>query len=303
MNLLIIGSGPAGMTAGIYASRAGLRPLLLTGLQEGGLMVNTTEIENYPGFPEGISTYELAQSFKKQALRFGCHVKNQEVEEVDLQDRPFLVTTSEEDYRTEALLIATGASPRKLGLESEERYTGRGVSYCATCDGFLYRGEEIAIVGGGDSALEEALFLSRFASKVYLIHRRDTLRGSKILQDRIMAQDTIQVLWDTVVRDILPGEKNRLEGLILYHKKKEEEYKLKVRGLFVAVGYLPNSQLFSPWLKVDEGGYIVTDSRYSTSIEGVFAAGDVQDPYYRQVVTACGSGAAAALEVKRYLLD
>lgn len=303
MNLLIIGSGPAGMTAGIYASRAGLRPLLLTGLNEGGLIVNATEIENYPGFPEGISTYDLAQSFKKQAQRFGCHFKNQEVEEVDLGDRPFLITTSDKEYKTESLLIATGASPRRLGLEAEERYTGRGVSYCATCDGFFYQGEEIAIVGGGDSALEEALFLSRFASKVYLIHRRDTLRGSKILQDRIMAQDTIQVLWDTVVRDILPGENNRLGGLILYHKKKEEEYKLKVRGLFVAVGYVPNSQLFSPWLKVDEEGYIVTDSRYSTSVEGVFAAGDVQDPYYRQVVTACGSGAAAALEVRRYLQD
>lgn len=303
MDLLIIGSGPAGMTAGIYASRAGLKPILLTGREEGGLIINTTEIENYPGFPQGIPTFELVQNFKEQVERFGCQIKSQVVQSVDLERRPFLITTEEEEYRPKALLIATGASPRKMGLEVEERLTGQGVSYCATCDGFFYRNERVAIIGGGDTALEEALFLSRFAKKVYLIHRRDALRGSKILQDRVFGEEKIEILWDSIVSDILPGEKNKLHGLLLYHKKKEREYQVEVEGLFVAIGYLPNSHLFQSWLNLDEEGYILTDNRYRTSREGVFAAGDVQDPYYRQVVTACGSGAAAAIEAERFLAD
>lgn len=301
MDLIIMGSGPAGLTAGIYASRAGLTSLLLTGKEEGGLIVNTNEIENYPGFPDGVDTFQLVQNFKKQGQRFGCQYRSQVVQEVDLAMNPLLIKTRKEEYRPQALLIATGASPRRLGLAVEADLVGRGVSYCATCDGFLFRQQEVAIVGGGDTALEEALFLSRFAKKVYLIHRRDALRGSQILQDRVSASDAVEILWNTVVQDILPGEKNMLKGLLLYNKKKEEEFFLHVAGFFVAIGYVPNSALFAPWLDIDAEGYIITDKRYRTSREGVFAAGDVQDPFYRQVVVACGSGAAAAMEAERFL--
>lgn len=301
MELIILGSGPAGLTAGIYASRAGLKPLLITGKQEGGLIVNATEIENYPGFPTGISPFDLTQNFKKQGERFGCQYRNQEVEQVQLTGDSFLLRTQEQEYSPQALIIATGASPRRLGLPAEEELVGRGVSYCATCDGFFFRDEPVAIVGGGDSALEEALFLSRFARTVYLIHRRDALRGSQILQERVFSNDKIQILWDSQVKDILPGEKNRLSSLLLWNQKKDLESTLEVTGLFVTIGYVPNTQLFTSQLSLDEGGYIVTDKRYRTSQEGVFAAGDVQDPHYRQVVVACGSGAAAAMEAEKYL--
>ncbi len=289
------------MMAGIYAGRGGLEPVLLTGPQPGGLLANATEIENFPGFPDGIATAELINNIRQQAENFEVDFRSQTASEVELSAGKLIVKAGDEVYEPQSLIVATGALPKRLGLKDEDKLQGKGVSYCATCDGFFYRGQEIAVVGGGNTALEEALFLTRFASRVYLIHRRSELRGSKLLQEKVFQDPKIQVIWDTVIRGIEGADDNKLKELLLYNKAEEGERRLQVRGLFVAIGYQPNTHLFWGQLELDDHGFIITDRGGRTSVEGVFAAGDVQDPHYQQAVTAAASGARAALEVENFL--
>ena len=301
-NLVIVGSGPAGYTAAIYASRANLNPLVITGKVQGGLLTQTTDVENFPGFPEGINGFELMINMQKQAERFGARLMNAEVVEADLkQGGPHkLKLSTGEEIECRAVVIATGASPRWLGLESEERLKNRGVSACATCDGAFYRGVPVAVVGGGDTALEEALFLTRFASKVYLIHRRDQFRGSKIMGDRVKENDKIEIIWDTVVEEVL-GE-TAVTGLKLKNVKTDEISEIEVDGFFVALGHVPNTKVFADQLETEESGYfkIAANSSY-TNIEGVFVAGDNADKDYRQAITAAGMGCRAAIDAERWL--
>ena len=299
--VIIIGSGPAGLSAAIYASRAGLSPLLLTGRAIGGQAATTDRIENYPGFPEGIAGSELTRLMQEQAERFGAQVVLDEVTVVDLSAHPFKVKTYDKEYAAKALIVATGISPRKLGVPGEEEFIGRGVSFCATCDGPFYKDKGVVVVGGGNSAVEEALFLTRFASKVHIVHRRDRLRADRILQARAEGNERIEFVWNSVVTEILGDVK--VMGVRLKNVKTGEESVLEADGVFVYIGNVPNTQLFAGQLELDERGYIVTDERQRTSVNGVFAAGDVQERVLQQVATAVGSGAKAAMEVERFIAE
>lgn len=299
-NLMIIGGGPAGLSAAIYAARAGLEPLVINGPEPGGQITTTSELENYPGFPDGIGGFEFMQKVTEQAEKFGARIVFEAVEKVVFRKRPYRIKTGVSNYKADSVIIATGASPRKLGLEKEEELVGSGVSYCATCDGALFKEEEVAVVGGGNVALEEAIFLTKFATRVYLIHRRDQLRGTKILGDRAKGNPDIEILWNTEVEKIL-GEKD-VEGLLVENNQTGEERKLSnVKGLFLAVGYQSSTELFVEDIELDRDGYIITDEKQATNKEGIFAAGDVQDSNYRQVITSAASGAKAAIEADKYL--
>jgi thioredoxin reductase (NADPH) len=304
-DILILGSGPAGHTAALYTARANLRPLVLEGEpsstsdQPGGQLMLTTDVENYPGFVDGVQGPELMAIFREQATRFGAEYLTVKAQEVDLSTRPFTVRGHDQEFSARAVIVATGARSLMLGLESERRLLGYGLSTCATCDGFFHRGEQIAVVGGGDSAVEEALFLTRFAEKVTVIHRRDALRASKIMQERAFKNDKIEFRWDSVVEEVL-GE-SKVSGVRLRHVESGELSDLPVSGVFVAIGHAPNTDLFRGQLELDDAGYIQTTEGTRTNIEGVFACGDVQDHVYRQAITAAGSGCMAAIDAERWL--
>src|SRR3972149_759995 len=301
---LIIGSGPAGYTAAIYAARANLKPVLYEGLQPGGQLTTTTEVENYPGYPEGITGPVMMEDFKKQAQRFGTDVRFGLATKVDFSKKPYTVIMDDKKIITaDAVIIATGATAKYLGLEDEKKYAGGGVSACATCDGFFYKGKDVAVVGGGDTACEEALYLSGLCNKVYIIVRRNVFRASKVMQERVMNTKNIEILWEHQTKGLF-GE-GVVEGANLIYKQgapEEKEVKIKIDGFFLAIGHTPNSEIFKAYLETDEGGYIKTIPGTSkTRVEGVFACGDVQDKTYRQAVTAAGSGCMAAIDAERYL--
>jgi thioredoxin reductase (NADPH) len=298
-NVVIVGSGPAGLTAAIYAARANLSPIELGGYVPGGQLMITTDVENYPGFPEGIQGPELMELFRRQAERFGARIIDVDVEKVDFSGRPFKLWAGGTEYRGQSVIVASGASALWLGLENETRLRGRGVSACATCDGFFFRGKKVAVVGGGDTALEEATFLTRFATDVALIHRRDHLRGSKIMQRRAFENPKIRVLWNAEVVDVLGNDV--VEGLRLRDTETGEERVEATEGLFLAIGYKPNTDVFRDWLELDEKGYLVVQDETRTKIDGVFVAGDVHDHRYRQAVTAAGDGCKAAIDAERWL--
>jgi thioredoxin reductase (NADPH) len=300
--VVIVGSGPAGLTAAVYAARADLEPVVIEGLGAGGQLMLTTEVENYPGFPEGIMGPDLMLRFREQAERFGTRFITADADAVDLSRAPFTVDVGGTEYQGRSVIISTGASAMMLGLPNEQRLLGHGVSTCATCDGFFFREQHIGIVGGGDTAIEEALFLTKFATKVTVIHRRDELRASKIMQDRAFANDKIDFRWNSVVEDALGTDK--LEGVKVRDVRTDETAELPLTGLFVAIGHRPNTDLFKGQLEMDENGYIVTrPGSTATSVEGVFAAGDVQDHVFRQAITAAGTGCMAAIEVERWLAE
>jgi len=297
--VIILGSGPAGYTAAIYAARATLKPLLLEGMQPGGQLTITTEVENFPGFPEGVMGPALMEEMKKQAERFGTRVVTAEATRVDLSQRPFRVTTADAEYTCHALIIATGASAKWMGIPSEKVYQGRGVSACATCDGFFFKNVEVGVVGGGDTAIEEATYLTRFASKVHLLHRRDTFRASKIMLERAATHPKIQIHVNTGVDEVLGDQK--VEGLRLRDTITGDERELPVQGLFIAIGHRPNTYAFRDWLEVDDKGYLVVHDETGSKIDGVFIAGDVHDHRYRQAVTAAADGCKAAIDAERWL--
>ncbi len=300
--VIIIGAGPAGYTAAIYLSRANIPNLMFEGMQPGGQLTITTEVENYPGFPDGIDGPELMMKFRAQAERFGTVIKSETVTAADLQSRPFKVTTDKAEYTVPAVIIATGSTARWLGLPDEEKFNGKGLSACATCDGFFFRGQEIAVVGGGDTALEEALYLTNFASKVTLIHRRDELRGSKIMQQRAFDNPKIEIAWNSVINRYLPDDQGNLRGLELKDTQDGSLRELEVTGCFIAIGHTPNTGFLDDQLPTDENGYLITrPGRAATEIAGVFAAGDVQDHVYRQAITSAGTGCMAAIEAERWL--
>jgi thioredoxin reductase (NADPH) len=298
-NVIIIGSGPAGLTAAIYTARANLKPLVFTGNEIGGQVSITNEVENYPGFPEGLTGPELVEKFQKQAERFGTRIEYAEVTEVDFEVQPFRVKTYDNEYQAKAIIIATGASPRKLGVPGEAELTGRGVSYCATCDGFFFRDKEVAVIGGGDSALEEGVFLTKFANRVRIIHRRDELRAGYALQERAKRNQKIEFVWDTVVTEI--NGNGAVESIQIKNVKTGEASTLKADGVFIYIGHYPNSHLFKDKLDLDERGYLITGRNTRTSVPGVFAAGEIADPVFRQVVSSAGEGCKAAIQVERYL--
>jgi len=301
-NMVIIGSGPAGLTAAIYAARANLKPLLIEGKEPGGQLTLTTLVENYPGFADGIMGPQLMEDMRKQALRFGADIIRDYVHKVKLKEYPFRVYYGDQEVEAKTVVISTGSSAKLIGLESERQLMGHGVSTCATCDGFFFRGKEIAVVGGGDSAMEESTFLTKFATKVAVIHRRDTLRASKIMQDRALANPKINFIWNTVVDDVLGGKESGVSGLKLKNIKTQEVSNLTVEGLFVAIGHNPNTEIFRGQIDLDERGYIKTQPDSTrTNIAGVFACGDVQDPVFRQAITAAGTGCMAAIEAERWL--
>jgi thioredoxin reductase (NADPH) len=300
-NVTIIGSGPAGLTAALYAARANLKPLVIEGIEAGGQLMLTTSVENFPGFRAGIMGPELMAEMRAQAERFGAEIIQGDVSKADLTRRPFKLEVSESLLYTEALIIATGASARLLGLPSERALLGHGVSTCATCDGFFFRDKPIAVVGGGDSALEEATFLTKFASKVTLIHRRDTLRGSKIMQDKAFENPKIDFAWNSELEDVLDIKQGFVTGVVLRDTLTGERRELPVDGVFVAIGHTPNTGLFTGQLEMDATGYLVTHQGTHTSVPGVFACGDVQDHIYRQAITAAGTGCMAAIDAEHYL--
>jgi len=300
--MVIIGSGPAGLTAAVYAARANLQPLLIEGKEPGGQLTLTTLVENYPGFGEGIMGPQLMEEMRKQALRFGTEIVTSYVYAVKLKEYPFRVYFADQEVTTKTVVISTGSSAKLIGIESELQLMGHGVSTCATCDGFFYRGREIAVVGGGDSAMEEATFLTKFATTVFVIHRRDVLRASKIMQDRAFSNPKIQFIWDTVVDHVVGTKETGVTGLKLKKVKTLEASDLKVDGLFVAIGHNPNTDIFKGQIDLDSHGYIKTQPDSTrTNIPGVFACGDVQDPVFRQAVTAAGTGCMAAIEAERWL--
>jgi len=300
-DVIIIGSGPAGFTAGIYTSRAKLKTLLISGSLPGGQLMTTSEVENYPGFPNGIFGPELMMNMRQQAERFATTIIDDEVLKVDFKKRPFLISTHSETYEGRAILLCTGASPRKLGIDGEQEFGGRGVSYCATCDGPFFKGEEIAVIGGGDTAIEEATFLTKFGKAVKIIHRRDFLRASKILQEKAFENSKIQFVWNNVVTRIAGNKK--IESIDVKNLTTGKTQNLSVGGLFVAIGHEPNTSIFKDQLELDDKGYVVLKENTRTSVEGVFAAGDVHDYRYRQAVTAAGFGCMAALDVEKWLSE
>jgi thioredoxin reductase (NADPH) len=298
-NVVIIGSGPAGYTAAIYAARANLKPLVLAGYSAGGQLLTTTDVENFPGFPEGVMGPDLMENMRKQAERFGAEILYKDVTKVDFSKHPFSVTYEDTTVTAKSVIIATGAGPRKLGIESEQKLWGKGVTSCATCDGAFYKGKEVAVVGGGDSAMEEASFLTRFATKVTLVHRREEFRASKIMIDR--AQKNPKIAWalNKGIEEVLGNGK--VSGLKLKDLKTGQLSELKVDGMFLAIGHIPNSALFKGVIKTDEEGYILVDGKTATNVPGVFACGDVVDRTYRQAITAAGSGCMSAISTERYL--
>ncbi len=303
---LIIGSGPAGYTAAIYAARADLKPLMYQGMEPGGQLTTTTEVDNFPGYPEGIDGPTMMEDLKKQAERFGTEIRWGMVTNVDTTERPFKVTTDDgAEILAETIIIATGATAKYLGLESEELFKGGGVSACATCDGFFYKGKDVAVVGGGDTAAEEATYLANMCRKVYLIHRRDELRASKAMQKRVLNTPNIELLWHHEVKEIVgtvEGFNKALNGAILFDNRTGEERKIDIEGFFVAIGHTPNSNLFVDKIQMDDTGYLITKSdSTATSVEGIYAAGDIQDKHFRQAITAAGTGCMAAIEAERFL--
>ena len=300
-DVVIIGSGPAGYTAGIYTSRAKLRTRIISGSLPGGQLMTTSEVENYPGFPNGIFGPELMMNMRQQAERFGSLIADDEVVHVDFSRRPFEIASHSETYEARSVIICTGASPRKLGIGAEEHFAGRGISYCATCDGPFFRGEDIVVVGGGDTALEDATFLTKFGRSVRIVHRRDSLRASKILQEKAFENPKIEFLWNRVVSDI-EGDK-KVRAVVVKNVDGNGKQKLSAGGLFVAIGHEPNTAIFKGQLEMDDKGYILLKNHTNTSVDGVFAAGDVHDFRYRQAITAGGFGCMAALDVEKYLTD
>lgn len=299
VSILVIGSGPAGMAAALYAARADLNPVVLTGMELGGQVSLTYTVENYPGFPDGVGGNELVELFQKQAERFGAQVEFDTATQVDLSQRPFRVKTYNTNYLADSIIITTGATPVHLNIAGEQELTGRGVSYCATCDGWFFKDKDVAVVGGGDSALEEAIFLTRYAKSVTIIHRRDELRAGVILQNRAMENPKIKFLWNTIVTEIV-GE-NALESLRLKDTTTGEERDFPTDGLFIFIGHRPNTQLFQGQLDIDRQGYLIVDKLMRTNVQGVFAAGEVADPHFRQVITSAGMGAAAAMQAIHFI--
>ena len=300
-DVIIIGAGPAGYTAGIYCSRARHDTLIISGLLPGGQLMNTTDVENYPGFDEGIMGPDLMLTMRKQAERMNTTIIDDVVVNVDFRTKPFKVLTGSEEYEAKAVIVCTGATPRKIGIEGEQTFSGKGVSYCATCDGAFFRNQDIAVVGGGDTCMEEATFLTKFASKVHIIHRRDTFRASKIMQDRALNNENIEVHWNSVIEDIKGDQK--VQQIILKDTKTGENKTLEMGGVFVAIGHEPNTELFKNQLEMDENGYIIQKQNTETSVKGVFTAGDVHDHRYRQAVTAAGFGCMSAIDVDKYLSE
>ncbi len=299
VKVLVLGSGPAGYSAALYAARAELEPVVLTGMQLGGQASLTYTIENYPGFPEGVGGPELGEMFQKQAEHFGAITEFDQASGVDFSTRPFKVMTDNGEYLADTVIITTGASPNHLEIPGEEEFTGRGVSYCATCDGWFFKDKKVVVVGGGDSALEEGLFLTRFASEVTIIHRRDELRAGAILQNRALGHEKIKFLWNTVVTEVV-GE-DKVESVKLKNVVTDEESSMETDGVFIFIGHTPNTQIFEGQLDLDKNGYIKVNNMMETSVEGVYAGGEVADPHFRQVVTSAGMGAAAAIQATRYL--
>ena len=300
--VIIIGSGPAGLTASIYAARANLKPLVFEGIQPGGQLTITTDVENFPGFPEGIMGPDLVNLFRKQAIRFGTECEYQTVTKVDFNKRPFSVWLGESIYTSETVIISTGSKAKVLGLDSEMKLMGHGVSACATCDGFFFKRKTVLVVGGGDSAMEEALFLTKFASEVYIIHRRNEFRASKIMQKRVFDNDRVKVIWDSVITKIRGSVEEGVSGVLLQNQQTDEELNMDCDGVFLAIGHTPNVSLFDELLETDEYGYLVTKGKTSeTNIPGVFACGDVQDHRYKQAITAAGSGCMAAIDAERFI--
>jgi len=300
-DVVIIGAGPAGYTAGIYCSRARHDTVLISGLLPGGQLMNTTDVENYPGFAEGVMGPDLMQTMRKQTERMGTKIIDDVVTSVDFSQKPFKVSTASTNFEAKTVIVCTGATPRKIGIEGEQTFAGKGVSYCATCDGAFFRDKELAVVGGGDSCMEEATFLTKFASKVHIIHRRDEFRASKIMQERALNNEKITVHWNNTVSDIKGDQK--VQQIILKDTKTGDETGIDLAGVFVAIGHEPNTSLFKDQLDLDENGYILLDENTQTSVDGVFSAGDVHDHRYRQAVTAAGYGCMAAIDVDKYLSE